>query len=182
MASDNPVRAALTPEELKFCEVYAGFGEKNAPEAYRRSHLAKLRGAYYDPDWVVIEGGKVVGLVDSGDGPPAPVGPKDIQRRLKTLLAQEHVQDYLKVLRRSPGDAARAELGEQVRMAPTEQLRRSAAEKILADEDKLAFKSGVQRWAEILCEIGAEIVVPCKKHGEHAVPFSKMFGGTKNDG
>jgi RNase P subunit RPR2 len=69
-----------------------------------------------------------------------------------------------------------------------------AAQYVLADEDKLGFRDAVERYAEIMTEIGAEVVVPLpstiernvlcphcfETHGvkfdlEVSVPFGEMF-------
>jgi hypothetical protein len=137
---------ALNEPELRFCRAYLALGKKNASEAYRRSHLLYYRGAYYDTD-------------DKGERSGDPVKAKDVGRRAGLLLRQDHIQRYLAELEAPTSDHARSAMADQV-LFGDEQSSLRAAQHVLADEDKLGFRDAVERYAEIMCEIGAEVVVP----------------------
>ena len=156
-------RHALTIEELDFCKhVAAGL---NYTEAYRRSH-------FKDPE---------TGRYRKGN-PDIPE-PKTANREAKQLLDQEHIQAHLEELKNTAGEHARLVLEDQAKFG-VDSSARSAAEKILAAEDKMGFRDAVSQWASIIAEIGADIVVPlpdrcphCQGQIEVSVPASMMFTG-----
>ena len=165
---------ALTPEEIEFCKVFIGFGSKNHTEAYRRAFLKRRPDSTYAERW---EAGTDPDLILA----LPEVSPKDVTRRAKAVLKQDHIERYLEEILRPPGDEARSVLADQARFG-SEGASRKAAEEILKQEDKLGFREAVDRWAEIMVEIGAEVEVPlphdcphCGKGLYASVLFADMF-------
>ena len=165
---------ALTPKEIEFCKVYVAFGNTNHTEAYRRAFcIARLDGTFAEPPVPHMDDEAIKGL-------PA-LTPKEISRRAGQLLKQAHIQMYVEEISRPAGDHARGVLADTARFGKAgESLR--AADQILSQEDKHGFREAVERWAEILCEIGSEIEVPlphecphCGKALYASVPFAEMF-------
>lgn len=147
MGRINP-KHALTIEELNFCKVYLAFGEKNAAEAYRRSFFA----------------GRVK------EAPP----PKECSKQATRLLSQDYIAAYIAEIQKTVSDHARQTLSDQV-MFGDDGVARRAAEMILADEDKLGFRDAAEKWAQIMCAIGAEVVYPLDAGHEIAFPLKAMF-------
>lgn len=151
-------RHALTQKELDFCRIYAGFDFSNPSEAWRRAFHPDLHdsetGAYH-PD-------------------PSCPKPASVAKRVAALLDKAHIQAYLAELKGDASDRARGVLAEQAHFGEGADAQR-AAMKILESEDKLKFRDAVENWAEILCAIGTEVVVPLPGGGEVAFPFREMF-------
>jgi len=141
---------ALTTQEREFCKKYVAFGKRNAPEAYRRSFLT------------------------DEEGNVTRVAPKEVSRRVKVLLKHDYITAYIDEIDRPPSDHAREVLAEQVLFGEDATARR-AAEQILQQEDKLGFRDATEKWAEILCAIGAEVVVPLEDGSEVTAPLKAMF-------
>ncbi|MHC4371178.1 MAG: hypothetical protein ACYSW8_26500 [Planctomycetota bacterium] len=179
---------ALNGDEVRFCQMYLAIGE-NGTEAYRRTFLI------YESDvkqWFDLDA--------KGQRTGGPIKAREIGKRASALLRKDYIQRYLDELRQSTGDAARSALAEHVRFGePTEALR--AASRILDDEDKLGFRDAVEEWAEIMCDVGAEVVVPLpgrvesdvlcphcfEEHHvslpiEVSVPMANMFPSLGEDG
>lgn len=49
-----------------------------------------------------------------------------------------------------------------------------SAEKVIEQEDRLKFRDAVEAWAELLCAVGTEVVVPLGEN-EVSFPLSEMF-------
>lgn len=180
-----PAKNACTPQEIAFCRIYLAFGEKNAAEAYRRAFLVQDSDRWYLP---------------RADGTPdadKELTPRQVSKLVKTLLGQDWIQEYIKEIARPASTHARDVLAEQAMFGDPAEARR-AAEKIIDQEDKLGFRDAAERWAEVMCEAGAEIVVPlpvecnneiivicsncgekevrrCGKQLETSAPLSRMF-------
>lgn len=112
------------------------------------------------------------------DSPPPP---KTIAKQAAALLKREHIQSYLEEIEGSTSDHARGVLAEQVLFGDPNAARR-AAEEVLKQEDKVGFRDAVERWADIMREVGAEIEVPlpadCPHCGEPlyaTAQFAEMF-------
>lgn len=167
-------RHALTEQEASFCRIYVAFGEENQAEAYRRSHMVQRK----DGEWVLPpRPGSTADVVESLD----PLSTKEVSRRAGIMLKQSHIKAYIKEIGSPPGDTARGVIGEQA-LFGDDGAQRKAAEMILSQEDKLGFKNAVDRWVEILTEIGAEIEVPlpakcphCKGPLSAKTLFKRMF-------
>jgi hypothetical protein len=162
--------------------MYLAFGSKNATEAYARSFL-------------VIDGGQAFRPDERGKRSGVPVSRRNIGKEASSLLKKDHIKRYIGELESPTSEAARDTLADHVRFGePQEALR--AANRILDDEDKLGFRDAAEKWAEIMCEVGAEVVVPLpgKVRGsvycphcfaqhdvelaiEATVPMAKMFPG-----
>ena len=143
---------ALTRQELVFCKIYVAFGFANHSDAYRRSFMERRRdGNYVAPP----RRGMTPDELDKID----PITTKEVNRRGKYLLSQDHIKSYIQEIGKPAGDHARDVLIEQAMFGDKLDARR-AAEKILEQEDKLGFRDAVSRFWEISCEIGAEIEVP----------------------
>lgn len=104
-----------------------------------------------------------------------------IQQRTASLLARSDIQSYISELRESPSESARRRLAETVKLGDSAQAGK-AAERVLADEDKLGVRDAALRFQEIMCESGAEIEVPVAGatcvHGHPVslkVPMSDLF-------
>ncbi len=169
---------ALNAKEKDFCKIFVAFGLKNGPEAYRRSFCIERADATY----VAPIGERA--LVYDEDALKALPGldPKEVAKKVATLLKQTHIKAYIEEIGRSPGDHAREVIADQARFGDKAESRR-ASEIILAQEDKLGFREAVDRWAEILMEIGADIEVPLPHNCPHcgkglyaSIPFAEMFG------
>lgn len=172
---------ALSHNEIEFCKIFVAFGLTNHTEAYRRSFLT------FRADSTYCEA-PVPGLSDDELKKLESLLPKEINRRAKQLLKQDYIQAYLTEIARPAGEHARSVLADQARFAANPGDARRAAEQILASEDKLGFRDAVEHWAEIMCEIGAEIEVPlpaecphCGKGLYAAAPMSEMFPKLKGD-
>jgi hypothetical protein len=156
-------RHALSTDELMFVRIYSAFGEQNAAEAYRRAFLLE------DDDGGWFEKTKK-GVIREDK----PVDPKSASTRAARLLSQDHIKGYIAELKQGAGDAARQQLADAV-LFTNDATALKAAEKVLADEDKLGFRDAVERWAEIMCAIGTEVVVPVPGGGEVSFPLRDMF-------
>jgi hypothetical protein len=156
-------RHALNDKELAFVRIYSAFGGQNAAEAYRRSHLAEDEdGNWYEHD---------------KRGEPRldrPVDAKAASKRAAALLAQDHISGYLEEMKLGAGDHARQQLADAV-LFTDDTTALKAAEKVLADEDKLGFRDAVQKWAEVMVAIGTEVVVPLPDGREAVVPLGSLF-------
>jgi hypothetical protein len=143
---------ALTRQELIFCKIYVAFGFTNHSDAYRRAFMERRAdGQYVAPPRT----GMTADQLDAIE----PITTKEINRRGKHLLSQDHIKAYIEEIGKPAGDHARGVLAEQAMFgAKAEALR--AADKILEQEDKLGFRDAVTRFWEISCEIGAEVEVP----------------------
>ena len=160
MARKLSARHALDEDELKFCTVYAAFGEKNSPEAYRRSHPQECF------QWN-SETGK-------WDKTKPLLNAKAIQQRAARLLEQDYIAEFLKELKAAPGDSAR-EVFTEATLLGNDSGRLKAAEKVLDLESDLGFQDAVDRFFHIACAIGDEVVVPLPEGGEVAFPLREMF-------
>jgi hypothetical protein len=162
------VRHALTEREFDFCRIYAAFGEKNAAEAYRRSYCVQV-----GEDWVEKDSaGKAV--VDA-QGNHKALDSKEVSKRASAILKLDHIAKFMEKLRDGTGEHARAALADQVLFASDENQRLKAAQRVLDDEDKLGFRDAADAWAERMCAIGAEVVVPVPGGGEVAFHAREMF-------
>lgn len=133
--------------------MFLAFGKRDAAEAYRRSFLRKnARG-----EWVDSPRGS--GLPMDQVNTAEVLSPKDCSKRASALLRQQHIQDTLAELERSPSELARKTLADQL-LFGTEREKTKAVERVMAEEDKLGFRDAAEKWAEIMCDIGAEVVVP----------------------
>lgn len=179
------VRDALTPDEEKFCRVYLGFKGKNKGEAYRRAFYVLHRGEYYEP-----------AQCTSADEPREGETPADARlatKRAETLLKQAHIQSYITELSASTSEHARQTLAREV-ISGDSSTELKAAQEVLKQEDKLGFRDAALLWAQIMCEVGAEVVVElperfqrvvvCKCCGEEtyvdepievSIPMAEMF-------
>jgi hypothetical protein len=155
-------RHALTAEEFDFIKKYLAFGKKNGPEAYRRAFL--VVGA--DGHWYAR------GPKDEPAGDPLTAG--EIGKKAAALLAKDYIADFLDELDRPTGDHARDVLAEEV-MFGDDRSRIKAVERVLDDEDKLGFRDAVDQWAERMCAIGTEVVIPLPGGGEVSFPLREMF-------
>jgi hypothetical protein len=147
MSRKVSAKYALTPEELDFCLKFkAGLP---AATAYRRAFYADLK-----------------------DGDPELPDSKARSARSQTLLREDYIQRYLAEIEGvTAGDSARAMLADAAQFEGD----RVAAQKILEQEDKLFLQDAYERWVEIMCAIGTEVVVPIPGGGEAVVPMREMF-------
>lgn len=150
------IRGVVEPEELRFCQVYLAFGKRDAAEAYRRAYLRKNgRG-----DWVDVPRGSGLPMEEINEMPV--LNPKLVGKRAAALLRQQHIQEVLFELEQSPSEHARQTLADQI-LFGSEREKSKALERIIAEEDKLGFRDASEVWADIMCSIGAEVVVPLGK-------------------
>lgn len=154
-------RHALDDRELKFVRTYSAFGEKNAAEAYRRAFLVELGGKWYEPD--------AKGAAD----PSREVDAREANKRSQALKKLDHIQGWVEELRGAPGDHARQVLADAV-LFTSDATAIKAAEKVLADEDKLSFREDVEYWAEVMCAIGTEVVLEVNG-AEVTVPLKALL-------
>lgn len=152
-------RHAMTQQEFVFCKIHVAMRQKNKSAAYRRAFWPQVK----DKDtgqWI--------------DDPRMP-SDKAIEAASAALLRKEYIQTYIEELGADPADRARQIIYEQAQLAPDDKDAQKAAERILEMEDKLGFKDDAERWAEIMCAIGAEVVVPLPNGGETIFPLGSMF-------
>jgi hypothetical protein len=143
---------ALTGQELMFCKIYVAFGFTNHSDAYRRAFMVSNKSGKYV---VPPRPGMTTDELDALE----PITTKEVNRRGKHLLSQDHIAAYIEEIGKPAGDHARGVLVEQAMFgAKGDALR--AADKILEQEDKLGFRDAVTRFWEISIEIGAEVEVP----------------------
>ena len=142
---------ALTENEVDFCRRFSSFGFKNAPDAYRRSFLVFNEDEDdYEKLW----------CEKRFDGRPGKhVTGKETRSRAALLLRLDYIQNYLEEIKKPAGEHARSVLADQVRFGEDSEARR-AAEGILAQEEKYGINDAVIIWANLLRDIGAEVVVP----------------------
>jgi hypothetical protein len=155
-------RHALTDAEFAFIRIYAAFGKKNAPEAWRRAFcVLGADGEFY------LKG-------PNGEPTGDPLSSKTQGARANTLLGQDYIQGFLDELERGVGDQARDALAEEVAFG-SEQARLKAVQRVLDDEDKLGFRNAVDAYFERACAIGAEVVVPLPGPGAVVMDLRQMF-------
>jgi hypothetical protein len=166
------VRHALTEKEFDFCRIYAAFGEKNASEAYRRSHCVQVGEMWYEKD----SKGEPIGVWnDEGKLGSGHLDAKAVSKQATLLLKRDHIASFMEEIRNPTGDHARGALSDQVLFAGDDGQRLKAAQRVLDDEDKLGFRDAADAWAERMCAIGAEIVVPVPGGGEVVFHGKEMF-------
>jgi hypothetical protein len=156
-------RHALSNDELLFVRIYSAFGEQDAAEAYRRAFLTQND----DGDWFEQTKKGEIRL-------DKPVDAKKAHTRAAALLAKPHILAYIEELKAGAGDAARQVMADAV-LFTDDATALKAAEKVLADEDKLGFRDAAEKWAEIMCAIGTEVVVPVPGGGEIVFPLGELF-------
>jgi hypothetical protein len=96
-------------------------------------------------------------------------------------LENPAVNDYIAELLEPPVEAAKRKLIEQVQTGEGTTATR-AAERIFELEDKLGARDDVTYWAQVMCEVGADVVVPlpgaCHECGapyRATVPLVELF-------
>lgn len=87
------------------------------------------------------------------------VSSAEAAKRANRLLAQIHIQNVLEELERSPSEHARQQLSDNILFGSSTE-KQKAVEQILKEEDKLGLRDAAERWADIMCDIGAEVVFP----------------------
>lgn len=147
------IRGVIDPCELRFCQIYLAFGKRDASEAYRRSFLRKNAMG----EW--IDAPRDCELSPDQLKQVAPALPDIVGRRAIALLKQSHIQDTLRELERSPSELARKTLTDQI-LFGSEREKIKAMERVWTDEDKLGFRDAVEKFWEISCEVGTEVVIP----------------------
>jgi hypothetical protein len=148
-----PVRGVVEPEELRLAKIYLAFGKQDRAEAYRRAYCRKnARG-----EWVDVRRDLEVTREDLLEAKV--ITPQDASIRGASILSQPHMQDLLAELQQSPGEHARQTLVDSILFGNSKE-KADAYKQILADEDKLGFRDATEKWGEILCDVGAEVVVP----------------------
>lgn len=166
---------ALTEQEAIFCKVYVAFGSKNQAEAYRRGFLVRTRQDRKGKQrWIYVERPDRASYSHDDLKDLKEINSKEVSRRAQLLLEQEHIQQGIKEIKGDAGDTARQVLEEQAKFGDGRDAR-AAAEKILDLEDKMGFRDASERWAEIMCAIGTEVVVPLPGGGEVSFPLREMF-------
>lgn len=147
------VRNVIEPEELRFCQIYLAFGERDASEAYRRAFCRRNSRGH----WVEVGRNTDLTRDEINDLEPMDVGLA--AKRSSGLLKQRHIQEALAEIKKSPSEHARQTLANQI-LFGTEREKAKALELVLKEEDKLGLRDAAELWAEVMCEIGAEVIVP----------------------
>lgn len=154
----NPIsaRRLLTDEERFFCQLYVGLGGADTHGAASKAY----RRAFPHED------------------------PKAATKASARLLQDDLIARYIEEIQQPATMAASERLYDQVRFAADDQQALKASEQVMRLEEKLNQQSAAERHAEILCEIGAEVVVPlpakcshCGEGLEVVVPVKEMFKG-----
>lgn len=87
------------------------------------------------------------------------------------MFRRPQVQEYYLELQKMDAETAKQVLLEDAVM--NDNWR--AAEKVIAQEDKLAFRDAAEMWANILVSVGTEVVVPLPGGKETTFPLADMF-------
>lgn len=147
------IRGVIEPAELRFCQVFLAFGKKDMAEAYRRAFLRKnSRG-----EWVDVPRDLEISQKEINEAEV--MLPHDVSKRAAALMRQAHIQDTLAELQRSPSEHARQTLVDNILFGSAKE-KKDAVDQIIKDEDKLGLRDASEKWAEVMCEAGAEVVVP----------------------
>jgi len=166
---------SLTQKEMKYCKIYASNGHKRPGDAYRQSFMERnLEGDYIEPPRDDMTRDEKLDL--------RPHTASQINKKANNLLKQDKIRDYIDWLASRPGDIAKNAMVEQA-LFGEQNTQMRAAETLLDLEDKMGLKDGYEKWAEIMCLVGTEVVVPLPgSHGrdeggprEVAFPLSEMF-------
>lgn len=147
------IRNVIDPDELRFCQIFLAFGEKDRTEAYRRA----FRRKNHKGEWIDIPRAAEL-TADELRAAPL-LNANTANERSKALLKIKHIQDTLEELKGSPADHARQTLVDNILFGSSTE-KKDAIKQIFADEDKLGFRDANVKWAEIMCDAGAEVVVP----------------------
>lgn len=147
------IRNVIDPDELRFCQIYLAFGEKDRTEAYRRA----FRRKNHRGEWIDVPRNAELTPEELRSAPL--LNSQTANERSKALLKIKHIQDTLEELKGSPADHARQTLVDNI-LFGTSTEKKDAIKQIFADEDKLGFKDASEKWAEIMCDAGAEVVIP----------------------
>jgi len=147
------IRGVIEPEELRFCQIFLAFGKKDLAEAYRRAFLRKNANG----TWIDLPRGQE--FTKEEIAAAEKIMPHEVGIRARALMRQAHIQQTLEELQRSPSEHARTTLVDNI-LFGTATEKKDAVKAIIAEEDKLGFRDAADKWAEIMCDIGAEVVVP----------------------
>lgn len=150
------VRNVIEPEELRFCQIYLAFGERDASEAYRRAFCRRNKQGHW------VEVGRNIELTKEEINDLEPMDVGTAAKRSSYLLKQRHIQEALAEIKKSPSEHARQTLANQI-LFGTEREKAKALELVLKEEDKLGLRDAAELWAEVMCEIGAEVIFPLGK-------------------
>lgn len=148
-----PMREVIDPEELRFLRVFLAFGERDKTEAYRRAYHRKN----HKGQWIDAPRGTNLSDTELRDAPL--LKPDVASERAKALMKLKYIQEALEELKKTPAEHARQTLADQI-LFGTPGEKKEAVKQIFADEDKLGFKDASEKWAEIMCDAGAEVVIP----------------------
>jgi hypothetical protein len=160
-------RHALTSQELGFCKIYAANSYKRPGDAYRQSFMERnLEGEWVEPPRPDLTRDEILGL--------KPLAANQINKKANNLLKQDKIRDYVDWLSARPGDIAQNAITEQA-LFGEQSVQMRAAETLLDLEDKLSKKDDFERWAEIMCQVGTEVVVDLGGGKETVFPLSEFF-------
>lgn len=126
------VRSLLTPQQLKFCQLYVTSEGRNATPLYRQVFAAEAKKQTTQQQYDAVA----------------------------MLLADESIQAYIKELQLPTKDVARLVLAEQIHTEMNPDVARRAAQQILNDDDSEQFRDSVERFWAVTAEVGAEIEIP----------------------
>ena len=165
-AGINP-KYALSAGEIDFCKKYAALGYKKSAEAYRRAFMKKnAEGGYVDPPQEKMTNEELNNL--------EPLTARQIDKKSQTLLLQDRIIGYLDSLSNKAGDVAYRVFHEQALFGEDSEAMR-AADHLLKLEDQHALRDDFEKWAEVMCSIGTEVVVPLEGGTEVVFPLRAMF-------
>lgn len=134
----------LSQEELIFCKYWLGHG--NGAEAYRQAFADSIGG------W------------DS----------KKIGTAASKLLETERIKNFINWSKRPATELAQDTLRSSLVFGQGSKDAQAAAKAVLDREEKENLRSATERWAQVLCEIGAEVVYPLPGGKDAVIPFAEM--------
>lgn len=142
----------LTDNEKQFCAYYDRMiGENPDPKHFAETLRSAYRHAYPE-------------TTETG---------KQLTAMARKLYNDQRIQNYFPYLSTEAKEMANQILAEQATVGD-QKTAMKAAETILKQGEAKAFDTAVQRWASIMCQIGAEVVYPIAPGKEVVIPFSDL--------
>ena len=142
----------LTDSEKKFCAYYKEMIGENPDPKHEAETLRRAYNHAY-PDVTTVG--------------------KQLTAMARKLYHDPRIQNYFPYLNTEAKEMANQILSEQAATGDAKTAFK-AAETILKQGEAKAFDTAVQRWASIMCQIGAEVVYPIGPGKEIVVPFSDL--------
>ena len=137
----------LTREEQTFCKFYLALGTTDPAEAYRKAFPEDCKGTKLN---------------------------KYARPKGEKMLLRPEIKESLEWLKLPAKEQSADVLKDQLSSIDPK-MAQAAAKAVIDQNEAKQFENAVKRWASIMSEIGAEIVIPMGKDEEIVRPFSEMF-------